>query len=186
MVLLKSEQNLQIGQTAPDFYLKNVNGVYYSLESFKGAKALLIIFMCNHCPYVKPKIKVIKKLQERYKDRGLVVVGINSNESENYPEDSFENMQKISKDQGFNFLYLHDESQEVAKKYGAVCTPDPFLFDSNLKLAYHGRLDDALSPGTKPTRHDMAMAIEKVLNGERPTEEFLPSMGCSIKWKTQQ
>lgn len=182
MVLMESEDKLKIGDRAPDFRLKGVDGRYLSLEDFQDANALLIIFMCNHCPYVKAKIPVIKALVERYGGEGLVVVGINSNESVNYPEDSFENMQRYAGEKEYNFHYLHDETQEVARSYGAVCTPDPFLFDSDRRLAYHGRLDDALSPDAVPTKHDMAEAITLVLSGRPADKGFLPSRGCSIKW----
>lgn len=183
MTLMKSEEKLQIGDKAPDFNLKNVDGENYSLDSFKDAKALLIIFMCNHCPYVKPKLEEIKRLQGKYKDKGLVVVGINSNESENYPEDSYEKMVEISKEKNFNFYYLHDESQEVAKAYDAVCTPDPFLFDSEAKLVYHGRLDDAMNPEDTATNQEMDEVIGALLEGKDTNFEFRPSQGCSIKWK---
>jgi len=181
--LLKSLEKLKTGDKAPDFSLKGTDGRTHSLADFKDAKALLIIFMCNHCPYVKAKQQTIIDLQEKYKDKGLVVVGINSNESENYPEDNFEGMVETAKEKGFNFVYLHDETQEVAKAYGGSCTPDPFLFDSEQKLVYHGRFDDALEPGQEPTTADMDNAVAAVLNGKKPEHEFLFSIGCSIKWK---
>ena len=183
MVKLKSLEMLKTGQKAPDFNLKGIDGKTYSLNDFKDAKALLIIFMCNHCPYVKAKHETIINLQAKYKDKGLVVVGINSNESENYPEDSFEGMVETAKEKNFNFVYLHDETQEVAKAYGASCTPDPFLFDSEQKLVYHGRFNDALEPEQEPTTADMDEAISTVLKGKKPKHEFLYSIGCSIKWK---
>ncbi|HLC65435.1 MAG TPA: thioredoxin family protein [Candidatus Nanoarchaeia archaeon] len=183
MVLLKSEQKLKIGDKAPDFCLKGVDDKVYSLKDFKNEKALLVVFMCNHCPYVKAKFEVIKGIASKYKDRGLVVVGINSNESINYPDDSFENMKKAAKEKKFNFAYLYDETQETAKDYGAVCTPDPFLFDSNMKLVYHGRLDNAMSPGETATSHDMDDAVDALLKGRPISKGFLPSQGCSIKWK---
>ncbi len=183
MVLMESEQRLNVGDNAPDFNLRGVDEKYYSLKDFQDAKALLMIFMCNHCPYAMAKIPVIKRLAEKYTDEGLVVVGINSNESENYPEDSFENMQIYAREKDYNFYYLHDETQLVAKSYGAVCTPDPFLFDSEHKLAYHGRLDDALSPDAVPTKHDMDEAVALVLAGKPVDKGVLPSRGCSIKWK---
>lgn len=185
MVKLKSLEMLKIGDKAPDFALKGVDGKTYSLAEFKDAKALLIIFMCNHCPYVKPRIETIKALQAKYKGKGLVVIGINANESENYPEDSFEGMVSTSKEKNFNFIYLHDKTQETAKFYGASCTPDPFLFDSKQKLVYHGRLNDALEPDQEPTTADMDDAIAAVLKGKKPKHEFLFSLGCSIKWKNQ-
>ncbi len=183
MVVMESKETLKIGDKAPDFSLKGVDEKYYSLEDFQDAKALLIIFICNHCPYVKTKIPVIKDLEEKYRDEGLIVVGINPNESVNYPEDSFKNMQKVAKEKDYRFYYLHDETQDVARRYGAVCTPDPFLFDSEQRLAYHGRLDDALNPGAVPTKHDMDEAIALVLKGKPVDRGVLPSRGCSIKWK---
>lgn len=183
MVLLKSLEQLKTGDKAPDFSLKGTDGKTYSLSNFKGAKALLIIFMCNHCPYVKAKIDIIKNLQAKYRGKGLVVVGINSNDATDYPEDSFEGMIKTAKEKNFNFIYLHDESQEVAKSYGASCTPDPFLFDSGRKLVYHGRFDNALEPGQEATEFDMDEAIAAVLAGKKPKHEFIYSIGCSIKWK---
>ncbi len=181
---MQSLQKLKINGKAPDFNLKGVDGKYYSLQDFKDAKALLVVFMCNHCPYVKAKLETIKNLQAKYKDKGLILVGINSNESEDYPEDSYDGMVETAKANDFNFIYLHDESQEVAKAYGASCTPDPFLFDSKQELVYHGRFDDALEPGQKATKFDMEEAIEAVLQGKKPKHEFLYSLGCSIKWKS--
>jgi|TARA_B100001964_G_C14247740_1_gene608323 peroxiredoxin len=183
MTLLKSLERLKTGDKAIDFKLKGIGGKTYSLDDFKDAKALLIVFMCNHCPYVKPKIETIKTLQAKYKDKGLIVVGINANESENYPEDSFEGMVETAKEKDFNFVYLHDITQKVAKAYGASCTPDPFLFDAEQKLVYHGRFDDALEPGNTPTTADMDEAIAAVLEGKKPEHDFLFSIGCSIKWK---
>ncbi|MBW2977043.1 thioredoxin family protein [Candidatus Woesearchaeota archaeon] len=183
MVLTKSLERLSTGDKAPDFNLKGIDGKNYTLNYFKDAKALLVIFMCNHCPYVKPKIETIKNLQAKYGEKGLVVVGINPNDPENYPEDSFDGMVNTAKEKNFNFIYLHDETQEVAKSYGASCTPDPFLFDSSKKLVYHGRFDDALEPGQEPTTADMDDAISAVLEGKKPKHEFLYSIGCSIKWR---
>jgi len=183
MVLTKSLDKIKIGEKAPDFNLKGIDGKTYSPEDFKHAKVLLIIFMCNHCPYVKAKQETIVNLQEKYKDQGLIIVGINSNESENFPEDSFEGMVETAKEKGYNFIYLHDETQEVAKSYGASCTPDPFLFDSDQKLVYHGRLNNQMEPDQEPTQFDMDDAISAVLDGKKPNHEFLFSLGCSIKWK---
>ena len=184
MVLLKSLEKLKTGDKAPDFNLKGISGETYSLSNFKDAKALLIIFMCNHCPYVKAKQETINGLQEKYKDKDLVIVGINSNESENYPEDSFEGMIETAKEKKINFIYLHDETQEVAKAYGASCTPDPFLFDAEQNLVYHGRLNNQMEPDEEPTELDMDEAIAAVLEGKKPKHEFLYSIGCSIKWKS--
>ena len=183
MVLLKSLMKLKTGDKAIDFNLKGTDGKTYSLSNFKNAKALLIIFMCNHCPYVKAKQKTIISLQNKYKNKGLVVVGINSNESENYPEDNFDGMINTAKEKGYNFAYLHDETQEISKAYGASCTPDPFLFDAKQNLVYHGRFDNALEPGQEATEFNMDEAISAVLEGKKPKHDFLYSIGCSIKWK---
>jgi peroxiredoxin len=186
MTLTSSEyKKLQNGSTAPDFEdLKGVDGKEYWLSDFKGKKALLIVFMCNHCPYVIPKIEHLKTLQERYGELGLQVVGINCNDPKNYPADSFENMKKIATEMEFNFIYLFDGSQKTAKGYGAACTPDPFLFDRKMKLAYHGRFDDAHGKmHGEGTTSEMEDAIKQVLEGREVTVQSIPSMGCSIKWK---
>ncbi len=183
MVLTKSLGKLKAGDKAPDFCLKGIDGKIYSLSDFKDSKCLLVIFMCNHCPYVKARIETIKNLQSKYKDKGLVVIGINSNDASDYPEDSFNGMIKTSNEKKFNFIYLHDETQGAAKAYGASCTPDPFLFDAGQKLVYHGRFDNALEPGQKAAEFDMDEAIAAVLSGKKPKHDFLYSIGCSIKWK---
>ncbi len=181
MALLGSEYTtLKHGDNAPDFSLIGTDGAFHSLQDIKG-KATLIIFMCNHCPYVIPKINEIKRIAVDYKEKGLVVIGINSNESENYPEDSFEKMQKYFDEWQVDFFYLHDESQEVAKEYGAVCTPDPFLFDSDLKLVFHSRIDD--THGKEQGEHELYTAIKEFLELGKISIEEQPSMGCSIKWK---
>lgn len=184
MVLLESKQKLQKGIQAPDFSLKGVDGNLYSLDDFEDAKAILIVFMCNHCPYVKNKLDIIQELQVKYQDEGLVVIGINSNDPVQYEEDNFENMQKVARERDFNFVYLFDETQEVARAYGAECTPDPFLFDGERKLKYHGRINDALQLDQEASSHEMDEDIGKVLNNEEIIEWFKPSIGCSIKWKS--
>jgi len=180
MALLHSDkQKLQPGDSAPSFSLKNVDGSTVSLSDFND-RVLVVIFMCNHCPYVKPKFDEIASLQKDYPN--AVVIGINSNDTANYPEDSFDNMQKLAEEKGYKY-YLLDETQEVAKAYGAVCTPDPFVFNKEHKLVYHGRINDAMSPDDQPTKHDMREVLDKVLKGDPIDEWFVPSMGCSIKWK---
>ena len=184
MALIGSESiKLQHGEKAPDFSLMGTDGAFHALNDIKGEKASLIIFMCNHCPYVIPKIEEIKRVAADFKEKGLVVIGINSNESENYPEDSFEKMQEYFDEWNVDFYYLHDESQEIAKEYGAVCTPDPFLFDSELELVFHSRIDD--THGDDPVNeHEMYKAVAEFLEIGKITVEEQPSMGCSIKWKT--
>ncbi len=183
MVLKESGYDvLKKGDKAPGFRLPATDGKVYSLEDFNGSKALLIVFMCNHCPYVIPKIPELKRIASEFKDEGLVVLGINPNEDKNYPEDSFENMKSLAEDLDINFLYLRDESQQVAKKYGAVCTPDPFLFDEDMKLIFHGRIDD--THADKPaSKHELYEAIGKFLKDGHISVEEKSSMGCSIKWR---
>jgi len=185
MVLLESKISLKTGDTAPDFSLMGIDDKIHSLESYVGSKGLLVIFMCNHCPYVKAKIDAIKQIHEKFKE-SIALVGINSNDSTEYPDDSFENMKKIADEKGMKFDYLVDEKQDMAKKYGAICTPDPFLFDQNRKLVFHGRIDNAMNPDDTATESTMQENIEKYLAGEKIEKDFDPSIGCSIKWKLQQ
>ena len=174
---------LKRGDSAPDFRLKAIDGRMYSLNDF-GKPVLLIIFMCNHCPYVKPKMDYFKKLQTRYGDKGFQLIAINPNDPTAHPEDSFDGMKQIAMELGFNFYYLHDETQEVAKKYGAVCTPDPFLFDEQRKLVYHGRVDDAHKmPHEQAKSNDLEDAINQLLEKGKVMVDNVPSMGCSIKWR---
>ena len=184
MVKLESVISLKTGDSAPGFNLKGIDDNMHSLNDY-SKKGLLVIFMCNHCPFVKAKIDAIKELQEKFKD-DISIVGINSNDSVKYPDDDFESMKAVAKEKGLKIDYLLDVTQEIAKKYGAVCTPDPFLFDSDKKLIFHGRIDDAMSPEAEVTKKVMINNIEKFLNGQRIEKDFDPSIGCSIKWKEQQ
>lgn len=181
----ESVQQLTLGDAAPTFELPRSDGKTYALEDFADNEALLVVFTCNHCPYAKAKFDLLNEYADRYDD--VAVVGINPNDAEEYPEDSFDRMQDLVDEGTIAYdAYLRDESQEVAAAYGAVCTPDPFLFrreDGDFRLAYHGRLDDALNPDDEPTRFDVEEAIEAVLAGESVDDEFKPSRGCTIKWK---
>ncbi|MBI2575959.1 thioredoxin family protein [Candidatus Woesearchaeota archaeon] len=182
MALLQSDaRKLTPGSDAPPFSLKNVDGEIVCLSDFKG-KPIVIIFMCNHCPYVKPKMGEIASLQDEYGKKGVIVVGINSNDPANYPEDDAEHMRTIAHEKGYKY-YLVDETQETARAYGATCTPDPFVFDKGHKLVYHGRINDAMNPGDAPTRHDLQLALDAMLAGKQIKDWFVPSIGCSIKWK---
>jgi len=185
MVAQESTEKLQHGDAAPDFELRGTDGETYTPESFADREALLVVFTCNHCPYAKAKFDVLNDLADDFDD--LAVVGVNPNDAEEYPEDSFETMQAYVEDGRVDYTaYLHDEDQSVAAAYGARCTPDPFLFareDGEWRLAYHGRLDDAMNPEQTPTEHHMRGAVESVLAGEDPGLEFMPSRGCSIKWR---
>jgi peroxiredoxin len=184
VVLLKSEVVLKAGNKAPEFDLLGIDDNRHSLSEFKD-NPLLVIFMCNHCPYVQAKVNAMNEIYEKFKGK-IAMVGINSNDPTNYPDDSFENMKKLAKERGIKFPYLVDETQEVAKKYGAVCTPDPFLFDSDFRLVFHGKIDNSMKPEDKATEKTMILNIEKLLAGKKIEKDFDPSMGCSIKWKRQQ
>lgn len=185
MVLLRSEVVLKTGDKAPDFELLGIDNMKHKLSEYKDYKGLLVVFMCNHCPYVQAKIKALVEIYNKFKDK-IAIIGINSNDPTNYPDDSFENMKKFAKEKGIKFTYLVDETQQVAKKYGAVCTPDPFLFDQDRKLIFHGRIDNAMKPEDVATEKTMILNIEKFLYGKKVEKDFDPSMGCSIKWKSQQ
>lgn len=185
MVLLKSEVVLKTGDRAPEFDLFGIDDKKHGLSEFKDYTGLLVVFMCNHCPYVQAKTKALVELYDKFKDK-IAIIGINSNDPTIYPDDSFENMKKFAKEKGIRFTYLVDETQQVAKRYGAVCTPDPFLFDQNRKLIFHGRIDNAMSPEDIATEKTMIINIEKFLQGKKLGKDFDPSMGCSIKWKSQQ
>ncbi|WP_207588688.1 thioredoxin family protein [Halomontanus rarus] len=185
MVLEESESELQEGDPAPNFELSGTDGETYTLESFAESEALLLVFTCNHCPYAKAKFDLLNELAAEYDD--VSVVGINANDAEEYPDDSFERMRELVADGTIAYdVYLRDESQTVAREYGAVCTPDPFLFareDGEFRLVYQGRLDDALNPDEEPTRFQIREAIDAVLAGADVDLEWQPSQGCSIKWR---
>ncbi|MGQ9605870.1 MAG: thioredoxin family protein [Thermogutta sp.] len=175
---------LPLGTTAPDFALPDTNGKIVRLADFDGAKALLVIFLCNHCPYVKHIADRLAQITKEYVEKGVAVVGINSNDAAAYPEDSPEKMKKEVAARGYPFPYLYDETQETAKAYRAACTPDFFLFDADRKLVYRGQLDDSRpSNGLPVTGKDLTAAVEAVLSGTPVPVEQKPSLGCNIKWK---
>ena len=181
MVKTASTQILRTGQKSPNFRLKGVDGKMYSLEDF-NSKSLLVVFICNHCPYVRARIGDIIDLQLTFKPPEFQVLSINSNDPD-YEGEGFENMVKFAREYKLNFPYLIDDSQDVAKAYGAVCTPDPFLLDMEHRLVFHGRINDALEPGMNPNIPIMENNIRKVLRNEKIEKDFDPSIGCSIKWK---
>ncbi|WP_101297807.1 thioredoxin family protein [Halegenticoccus soli] len=185
MTLTESGSDLGRGDPAPPFELPGADGETYSPESFEDAEALLVVFTCNHCPYAQAKVDLLNDVAAEYDE--VAVVGINPNDAAAYPEDSFEEMRKRVEGGRVRYdAYLRDETQEVARAYGAVCTPDPFLFareDGSFVLAYHGRLDDAPNPNDEPTRYYIRDCIEAVLAGDPVEHDDLPSRGCSIKWK---
>ncbi len=169
---------------APDFMLKNIDGKMTSLEDIKGPKGFLLLFICNHCPYVKAIIKRLVEDCRVLQENGIGIAAIMPNDAQSYPEDSFENMQKFAKEYDFTFPYLIDETQEIAKAYGAVCTPDIFGFNAQGIMQYRGRCDSAgANPPNENTRREMREAMLRVADiGAGPHEQF-PSMGCSIKWR---
>ena len=184
MVLLESQVKLKTGDSAPDFELLGIDDKKHSLRDYQDYQGTLVIFMCNHCPYVKAKIEAIKEIHQKFKDK-IAIVGINSNDAISYPDDSFESMKKIAEEKDMKFDYLVDETQEIAQKYGAICTPDPFFFDKDMKLIFHGRIDNAMKPEDTASEKTMINNIEKYLSGEKIEKDFDPSIGCSIKWKEQ-
>jgi len=175
---------LPLGTSAPDFSLMNVDGQEVSLGDFSNAPALLVIFMCNHCPYVIHVADHLAQLAQEYMSRGVAVVGISSNDVANYPADSPEQMVAEAEERGYAFAYLYDETQEVAQSYHAACTPDFFLFDGNQKLVYRGQMDSSRpDSGIPVTGEDLRAALDAVLAGNAPAENQTPSLGCNIKWK---
>lgn len=181
MVLLESQIKLKTGDVAPNFELLGIDDQKHSLNDYDDYQGFLIIFMCNHCPYVKAKADALNEIYDKFGEK-IAIIGINSNDSKNYPEDSFENMKKTAEEKKFKFDYLIDDTQEVAKKYGAMCTPDPFLFNKEKQLVFHGRIDNAMKPDDSPTEKTMIKNIEKLLEDQKIEKDFEPSIGCSIKW----
>jgi peroxiredoxin len=175
---------LPLGTQAPPFSLPDTDSNTVQLSDFSGSKALLVIFMCNHCPYVKHVAEQLKSLTDDYMTRGLVVAAISSNDADKYPDDSLEAMATEKADRGYQFTYLYDESQQVAQAYAAACTPDFYLFDSDQRLVYRGQLDSSRPKSDTPvTGEDLRAAIDAVLEGQSPADQQTPSIGCNIKWK---
>lgn len=173
-----------LGSKAPEFRLPDTEGVLVSLSDFEDSPALLVIFMCNHCPFVKHILDKLVELVKNYQRQGAAVVAINSNDAENYPEDRPEMMAEIAKEKIFTFGYLYDKNQDVAKAYHAACTPEFFLFDKGKKLVYRGQLDDSRPGNDIPTTgKDLSAALDALLKGEDISAEQKPSIGCNIKWK---
>jgi peroxiredoxin len=183
-MVMTASTMLPLGTTAPDFSLADTEGNIVSVDDFKDAPALLVVFMCNHCPFVKHVLKVMVGLIKEYQQKGVAVVGINSNDVASFPEDRPEMMARIAKETGFTFPYLYDETQEAARAYRAACTPDFFLFDKERRLVYRGQMDDSRPGNNVPvTGADLRAALDAVLTGREVSKEQKPSMGCNIKWK---
>jgi len=175
---------LPLGTKAPDFSLPDTNGKTISLTNLQGAPALVVVFMCNHCPYVKHIRSGLAQLARDYLPRGMAMVGISSNDVANYPADSPAKMAEEARAAGYLFPYLYDETQAVAKAYRAACTPDIYLFDQDQRLVYRGQLDDSRPGSSTPvTGKDLRAAIEAVLAGKAVSPNQKPSIGCNIKWK---
>ncbi len=174
-----------LGSKAPFFRLPDPAGKWHSIDDFKAAPALLVAFICNHCPFVKHIRGEFAEVAKRYRKLGVAVVGISSNDVEQFPDDSPEKMAEEARTYGYEFPYLFDESQTVAKAYGAACTPDFFLFDKDRKLVYRGQFDDSRPENGVPvTGKDLKAALDAVLQGKPAPAEQKPSIGCNIKWKT--
>lgn len=180
MSLLESTK-IPMGASAIDFSLKGSDGVQYSLSDFDDKDFLVIVFMCNHCPYVQAIWERLVGLQEKYKDQSVQFVGINPNLNPDYPEESLEKMGEYYEKYGMNFPYLQDFDQSVAKSYDAQCTPDIYVYDKARKLVYHGRLDDNWKNEDEVKNRELDDAISCLLNGVDVNFEQKPSMGCSIK-----
>ncbi len=183
---------LQLGTKAPDFSLPDTEGKTVSLTDFAGKKALVVMFICNHCPFVKHLADELANLAKEYQAKDVAFVAINSNDVERYPDDAPDKMKQEKEARGYTFPYLFDETQDVAQAYKAACTPDIYVFDGDQKLAYRGQFDDTrptrhgpgdYSSDNKPTGADLRAALDAILAGQQPPTEQKPSIGCNIKWK---
>lgn len=176
---------LSLGTTAPEFSLKDtVTEKTVNLQALKGENGTVIMFICNHCPFVKHVNPEIVKVAKEYQDKGIGFIAISSNDVENYPQDSPDLMKENAKEMGYNFPYLYDATQETAKAYNAACTPDFYLFDTDLELVYRGQLDDSRPGNGLPlTGNDLRNALNALLNDKEIDQNQKPSIGCNIKWK---
>jgi peroxiredoxin len=175
---------LPLGTVAPGFRLSDTDGKTVSLDEFKGAPALLVAFICNHCPYVKHVRHELARLGKEYQGKGVAVVAISSNDVNNYPDDSPKMMAKEKAEVGYTFPYLYDESQQIALAYKAACTPDFYVFNKDQKLVYRGQLDSSRPGNPIPvTGKDLRSALDAALAGKPVSDDQRPSIGCNIKWK---
>ena len=175
---------LSPGSRAPGFDLPGVDGTQHALDEFRDRKVVVVVFSCNHCPYVKAYEDRTITTQKDYANRGVAFVVISANDARQYPDDSFENMVKRAKEKGYNFPYLYDESQEVARAYGAERTPEFFVLDDQRVIRYHGRLDDNVEEPEKARAHYLRDALDAVLAGKPVATADTPPVGCTIKWKS--
>jgi peroxiredoxin len=175
---------LPLGTPAPDFRLPDPSGKMVALSDFRSASALVVIFMCNHCPYVRHLRAGLAQLARDYQPRGVALVGINANDVARYPADSPANMAAEAKDAGYTFPYLYDETQRVAQAYRAACTPDFYVFDGSQRLVYRGQFDDSRPGNGRPvTGRDLRAALDAIVAGQPVAASQQPSIGCNIKWK---
>ena len=174
---------LSIGEELPNFKLKSTDNKSISTDNFSDKDIIIVIFMCNHCPYVKSYLKRIIDIQNDYENKNVQVIAINSNNSEKYPEDSFENMVLLTKEKHFNFPYLYDEKQKIAESFGASYTPEIFVFNRNRKLAYSGRIDDNWKIAEEVKKHDLRYALDELIEKGEVTNPETYAIGCTIKWK---
>jgi peroxiredoxin len=177
---------LELGKSAPDFSLPGTDGKTYSLASFKDAKALVVVFSCNHCPYVIGSEDRMIAFANDYKPKGVAMVAINSNETEGHPTDSLDHMKQRATEKRFPFVYVRDDSQDVALKYGALRTPHYYVFDADRKLRYTGRMDDNPRNPGKETTHELRDAVDAILAGRKPEVELTNPIGCNVKWKGKE
>jgi len=173
----------EFGKPAVDFALPGVDGKTWTLDDCRGEKGLLVMFICNHCPYVKSIRERLVRDTRELRDLGINSVAIMANDPSEYPEDSFDNMRRVAEEFDFPFPYLIDETQQVARAYGAVCTPDFFGYNADLELQYRGRLDESRKEAVPGARRDLFEAMKQVAETGHGPEQQIPSMGCSIKWK---
>jgi len=177
---------LQIGQKAPDFSLPGVDGKTWSLKDFADKKVLVVVFSCNHCPYVVGSEDRMNRFYADYAPKGVGMIAINSNETDNHPTDSFEHMKVRAREKGFRFPYVRDESQEVARAYGALRTPHFYVFDQDRRLQYTGRMDDNPRNPGKETTHELRDAVDALLAGRKPAVALTNPIGCNVKWKGKE
>lgn len=171
-----------LGRDCPDFTLPAVDGKTYSLNDFKKGQPFVIMFICNHCPYVQAIEDRLIQLGHDLKALNVPVIGICSNDDVSYPDDNFENLKKRFLEKKYSFVYLHDKTQEIAKKFGAVCTPDFFVYDNKAKLAYRGRLDDSWKDPKQVNKRELYEAVQQLVQNKSLPPNQIPSMGCNIKW----
>ena len=176
----------ELGAACPDFRLPGVDGKTYARDDFAAKPVLLVMFICNHCPYVKAVEDRLLRLARELEPRGVQFVAVCSNDSETYPDDAFDKLAARWRDKGYGFPYLHDDSQDAARAFGAVCTPDIFVYDQARRLVYRGRIDDSWKDESKVTRRELAAALQALVDGGPVAKEQRPSMGCSIKWRSSE